>query len=239
MTTRTKARMLVLSIAAPALFGATVALVAQQAAPASTSVPVCVKANGQLRMQMSANMACDPSEQRVNWVVGGEVTDITPGEGLTASRQGGTVQLAVSPTLLQKDRIFSGFNDGPLALPPESGQTDIAKLDLPAGRFAIFAKLMVFNDRFDDDENGRDRVICKLHALPDFDGSETLVLENGFIFREAAVGMTLQIVRDFSTPGSVTLSCYEDDSSLDLYFSNLKITAIEASSISNVFLGTP
>ncbi len=52
-------------------------------------------------------------------------------------------------------------------------------------------------------------------------------------------GLTLQIVHDFSTPGSVTLSCYEDDSSLDLYFSNLKITAIEASSISNVFLGTP
>ena len=51
--------------------------------------------------------------------------------------------------------------------------------------------------------------------------------------------MTLQIVHDFSTPGSVTLSCYEDDSILDLYFSNLKITAIEASSISNVFLGTP
>ena len=124
----------------------------------------------------------------MTWVVGGEVTDITPGEGLTASRQGGAVQLAVSPTLLQRGRIFSGFNDGPVPLPRESGQTDVATLDLPAGHFAILAKLMVINNRFDDDENGRDRVICRLHALPDFDGAETLVLENGFIFREAMAG---------------------------------------------------
>ena len=203
-------------------------------------MPVCVKANGQLRVLMGASTVCDTSEQRVNWVVGGEVTDITPGEGLTASRQGGAVQLAVSPTLLQKDRIFSGFNDGPVALPPESGQTDIATLDLPAGHFAIFAKLMVVNDRFDDDENGRDRVICKLHALPDFDGAETLVLENGFIFREAYGGADPasrsrlqhawqrdpELLRRRLQPGS----CVSRD---------LKITAIEASSISNVFLGTP
>jgi hypothetical protein len=49
-------------------------------------------------------------------------------------------------------------------------------------------------------------------------------------------GLTMQVVHDVSASGRVFLSCYEDDSA-DLYFANLEITALEASSISNVFLG--
>jgi hypothetical protein len=146
MNTRAKVRMLVPSIAAAALLGATVILVAQQASPAVTSVAVCVKSSGQVRLLMGASTACATSEQRVDWVVGGEVTDITAGEGLTASRQGGAVQLAVNPTLLQKDRIFSGFNDGPAPIPfVFSG---LATLDLPAGDFVILAKMTIINEVF-------------------------------------------------------------------------------------------
>ena len=47
----------------------------------------------------------------------------------------------------------------------------------------------------------------------------------------------MQVVHHFSPGGRVVVSCYEDDSILDLYFMNLKITAIEASSLSNVFVG--
>jgi hypothetical protein len=39
-------------------------------------------------------------------------------------------------------------------------------------------------------------------------------------------------------PGDVTLSCSEQDGDPDLSFQDLKITAIEATSLSNVFIGT-
>lgn len=215
--------------------GVAVVGLAQSPAPGVTSVPICVKSNGQLRV-LTGGATCDSSEQRTDWVVGGALTDITIGPGLTGTRDGGTLQLAVDPALVERGRVFSGFNDGPVPLPRESGQIEIATLDLPAGHFAVFAKLTVVNNGFNDDENARDRVICRLSALPDFDNAETLVEENGVFFREAMAGLTLQLVHSFSSPGQVTLSCYEDDSILDLYFTNLKITAIEASSISNVFL---
>ena len=146
------------------------------------------------------------------------------------------ISLPRIPAPLDTGRVFSGFNDGPVPLPRESGPIDVATLPLPAGRFAIFAKLIIVNNGFDDDQNGHDRVLCRLHAQADFDDAETLVEENGFFFREATAGLNLQVVHTFSSPGGVTLSCFEDDSIRDLYYTNLKITAVEASSISNVFL---
>jgi hypothetical protein len=246
MNTRAKVRMLVLSIAAAALLGATVVLVAQQAAPAVTSVPVCVKANGQLRVLIGAGTACDSSEQRVDWVVGGEVTDVTAGEGLTASRQDGTVQLAVDPTLLQRGRIFSGFNDGPAPIPlhDPTGIPSIAQLDLPAGDFAITAKLTITNDIDDTTFFLRDDTLqCELNAFPDFDSARLVLPDSASaigLHAHAAV-VTLQLVHHFSAPGGVTLTCREIDEvnpDPDLSFEDLKITAIEGSSISNVFLGT-
>ena len=106
-----------------------------------------------------------------------------------------------------------------------------------SGDFAIFAKMTIVNNRFDDDESSRDRAVCRLNALPDFDEAEVQVPENGFVFKEASAGLTMQVVHHFSPGGRVVVSCYEDDSILDLYFMDLKITAIEASSLSNVFVG--
>lgn len=62
--------------------GTTVVLVAQRASPSVTSVPVCIKGNGQVRVPIGAGATCATSEQRTDWVVGGAVTDITPGPGL-------------------------------------------------------------------------------------------------------------------------------------------------------------
>ena len=120
MNTRTRLRTLVLSIAAAAFFGAAVVGLAQGTS-LRTSVPVCVKANGQLRVLMGGAATCGPSEQRTDWVVGGGVTDIALGPGLTGTRDGGAVHLAVSPALLERGRVFAGFNDGPVPLPRESG----------------------------------------------------------------------------------------------------------------------
>jgi hypothetical protein len=237
MKSRARLAVFLPSILATVLGGTTAILVARQVSSTATSVPICLKTNGQLRVLTGGQTACDVSEQRTDWVVGGQVTDVAIGQGLVGTRQDGTVQLAVDPSLIERGRVFAGFYDGPVPLPRADEQTAIATLDLPPGDFAVFVKLTIVNNRFDDDESSRDRAICRLNALPDFDDAEILVPENGFVFREAAVGLTMQVVHRFSGGGRVIVSCYEDDSILDLYFANLKITAIEASSISNVFVG--
>jgi hypothetical protein len=242
MTTSTKVRMLVPSIAVPALVGAAVALVAQSVSTAS--VPVCIKNNGQVRVLMGEGATCDASEVRTNWVIGGEVTDITLGQGLVGTREGGTVQLAVDPSLLEAcnggcrgGRIFSGFNDGPVALPVGFPQ-EIARLDLPAGNFTILAKMTVTNTL---DEGFDDRVLCTLRAEADFDQGELVLSEDvrTVILHpyNAAAGLTMQVAHHFSAPGSAILTCYEQDAQPDLSYQDLKVTAVEGSSISKVFLG--
>ena len=219
--------------------GTSVLLVAQRVSPSVTSVPVCIKGNGQVRVLIGAGATCATSEHRTDWVVGGAVTDITLGHGLIGRRDDGTFQLAVSPTLLERGRIFSGFNDGPVPM-PSGFPAEIARLDLPAGSFAISAKLTVtntFDERFDD------RVLCALRAEADVDQAELVLPEdvNTVIQHpyNAAAGLTMQLVHHFSAPGSVTLSCYEQDSDADLSFQDLKIIAIEGSRLSNVFLAVP
>jgi hypothetical protein len=233
------ARLLVLSSAAAALVGGAAVLVAQRVSPAVTSVPVCIKDNGQVRVLMKAGATCATSEHPSEWVVGGAVTDITLGRGLVGRRDGGTFQLAVNPAVLERGGIFSGFNDGPVPM-PLGFPAEIARLDLPAGSFAVSAKLTVTNtsgERFDD------RVLCALSAEADVDRAELVLPEdvNTVIQHpyNAAAGLTMQLVHHFSAPGSVALSCYEQDSDPDLSFQDLKITAIAGSSLSNVFLAVP
>src|SRR5688500_16453517 len=65
--------------------------------------------------------ACDSSERLVEWLVGGQVTDIRAGQGLISNRDDGVVNLALDPTVFQGcagcGKISAGFNDGPLELP--------------------------------------------------------------------------------------------------------------------------
>ena len=242
MTNRTKVRMFVLSMAATALVGAAIAVVAQTASTAS--VPICIKNNGQVRVLIGAGATCDSSEVTANWVIGGEITKITLGQGLVGTRDGGTVQLAVDPSLLQActdgcagGRIFSGFNDGPVALPTGFPQ-EVARLELPVGTFTIFAKMTVTNTL---DEGFDDRVLCTLRAEADFDQAELVLPEDVRTVIQhpynAAAGLTMQVAHHFGAPGVVTLSCYEQDAQPDLSYQDLKITAVEGSSLSNVFLG--
>jgi hypothetical protein len=131
MNNRTVLRILVLSFAAAALASGTAVLVAQRVSPPVTSVPVGIKSNGQVRVLIGAGATCRTSEHRSEWVVGGAVTDITLGRGLVGRREGSRFQLAVNPALLERGRIFSGFNDGPVPM-PVAFPTEIARLDLPA-----------------------------------------------------------------------------------------------------------
>jgi len=209
MNSRTGVPILVLAVVTLATLGATSVVVAQRASPAITSVPVCIKDNGQVRVLVEPGATCATPELRTEWMVGGA------------------------------GRIFSGFNDGPVPI-PSGFPVEIARLDLPAGSFAVSAKLTVtntFSEGFDD------RVLCALRAEADVDHAELVLPEdiNTVIQHpyNAAAGLTMQLVHHFNAPGYVTLSCYEQDSSPDLSFQDLKITAIEGSSLSNVFLPLP
>jgi len=253
------AAMLVLIGTALLLVGTTIALTQREQVPV-TRVHLCVKDNGQLRVT-SDGTSCGPSEQPTEWVVGGQVTHIRIGEGLVGNRNDGIVNLALDPSLLQTcagcGRIFAGFNDGPDDVFGAFGDqivpaSFIGGLDLPIGDFAIFAKLTVRNeDNIDDDSHP---VRCRLRAGVDFDEALVVVEDeqdrngNGVPDRDGATSlvMNLMVVHTFAEPGGAGLFCVDGTpadpgSGLpprdgDVKFENLKIIAVEASSISNVFL---
>jgi hypothetical protein len=179
----------------------------------------------------------------MDWVVGGEVTDIALGEGLVGSRDEGRVELAIDPSLLEActacrgGRVFAGFNDGPGAIPTIfSTEETIAELDLPGGSFAIFAKMTLENP--DEAPAANDLVNCRLAAEADFDeAAVTVEHTNSATDLANADTLNLQVVHHFPDPGSVALSCtanFEEGT-----YRDLKIFAIEVSQISNVFLEDP
>ena len=248
MKSLTSSIKLVMFLAALFLLGSTITAVSQRPAPPVTRVPICVKGNGQLRMLTDRNTTCDPSEQRLEWVVGGEVTDIRLGQGLVGSREDGAVRLALDPLIIggcsgcQGGKVFAGFNDGPVLLPSLVPAT-IAELNLPAGDYVIMAKMTV-ETGFAEFSTQRP-VISKLTAGTDFDEAKVVLEEihdesPGHPGGSNAMGLTLQVVHSFSAPGSVVLSAGHGGAlsvTSQVVYRDLKIIAIEVSHISNVFLG--
>jgi hypothetical protein len=248
-TCRISTKLFVLA-AAVFLLGATIAGITQRQDSPVTRVPICVKDNGQLRMLVGNNSACDPSERRMEWVVGGEVTDIQLGQGLVGSREDGIMQLAVDPSIIagctgcRGGKVFAGFNDGPGEISSNQfSDNEIAELNLPAGDYAIFAKLTL--ETLPGDFGYQQQVTCRLTAGADFDKGEVIMEKDhierpGFDDGSNVMGLTLQVVHRFSAPGSVVLSGFHGPPFGDppqVLFRNLKIIAIEVSDISNVFLG--
>jgi hypothetical protein len=257
-TCRTSTKLIVTTLALLVL-ATTIAALTHYASVSETRVHLCVKDNGQLRM-IGDGTSCEPSERLMEWVVGGQVTEIRPGQGLIGSRDDGIVNLSLDPSILQGcagcGRIFAGFNDGPGDIFGAFGdqivaQSAIGSLQLPAGKFAVFAKLTVRN------ADGVDRrshpVRCRLKAGDDFDEARIVVENeqdrnnNGVPDRDAATSlvMNLMVVHAFTEPGGATLFCVDGTTDPefpglqdgDVKYENLKIIAVEASSISNVFLG--
>jgi hypothetical protein len=172
------------------------------------------------------------------------------------------VNLAVDPNIFQNcagcGRIFAGFNDGPGDVFGAFGDQIVAQsalggLSLPAGNFAIFAKLTLRN--LDSIDEWSHPVRCMLKAGADFDEGRTVVEDeqdrndNGVPDRDGASSlvMNLLVVHHFDEPGGATLFCVDGTPPNpgegipghdgDVKYEDLKIVAIEASSISNVFLG--
>jgi hypothetical protein len=195
-------------------------------------------------MLVGDQTTCTPSEQQMDWVVGGEVTDITLGRGLVGSREDGEVLLELDPDIIQGcgscvgGRIVAGFDDGPGTIPADgfNPPTQIAALDLPAGNYAIFAKMTLVQPT-DDAADVAGNVSCRLTAEADFDDAQ-LSLEDLGSFLGNIQGLTLQVVHHFAAPGEVALACKDTTNVEDkVHYQDLKIIAIEAASLSNVFLG--
>jgi hypothetical protein len=240
-----------LPLAAFLLLGATVAGVTQRTSEVA-HVKVCVKDNGQMRMLLN-NTACDSSERLVDWVVGGEVTDIQPGRGLIGTRDNGTVHLEVDPATLENGgKVFAGFNDGPGDIfggLDITAQAFLGAVELPPGDYAVFAKLVLRN--VDGIDPRSHPVRCQLIADADFDEA-TIVVEdeqdrnnNGTPDRDGATSlvMSLMVVHHFNEAGAAKLFCIDGSPAEsfalgdgDVKYEDLKIIAIKASGISNVFL---
>lgn len=132
---------------------------------------------------------------------------------------------------------LAGFKNGPGDVPSVPSVTDaaatIGTLSVPAGNYAIFAKLDVEDTTTSTPPQVE--VTCRLEAGSDFDESSLLLLPGGL--RDRAV-ISLQFVHVFPAAGSVLVKCRDDlsagDSNTKFHF--LKITAIEQGSISNVAL---
>lgn len=221
------------------ILGAALAAVAQRAGPSGTVVPVCVKGNGQLRMLTRDAATCRPPEQMMDWVVGGEVTDITLGRGLIGSREDGEVQLELDPSVIQScgscasGKVFAGFDDGPGSTPagadaPTHGDPlpVIRFLPVPAGKYVVQAKLWVSNTL-----DARLFVRCKLSAGVDFDWVEVTVRECD------SAALALTVVHEFDADNHVTVGCSDNALGSGTEWNDLKLIAIEAASLSNVFLG--
>jgi hypothetical protein len=246
-----KTTKLIVFILAFLMLGITITAFNQRESPSGIRVQLCVKPNGQLRMIDNTTL-CDSSERLVEWVVGGQVTEIRPGQGLIGNRDDGIVNLALDPSIFQGcascGKIIAGFNDGPLELPrfiigEEIPQ--IAKLDLPAGNYAIFAKLVVTAKQHEElPVTVKEFTQCNLSAGNDFDNSGALLeVEDDrpiVTVDNDRVVLSLEVVHRFAEPGEAVLRCskgaFAGDSPMEVR--NLKIIAVEAGSISNVFLGS-
>ena len=135
---------------------------------------------------------------------------------------------------------LSGFKNGPGDVPsvPAITQVEatIGTLAVPAGNYAISAKLYLEDVVGPPDPDTDVEVICRLEAGADFDQSRTtLFVAPGFPWRAT---VTLQLVHAFPSAGSAVVKCIDDVPApyTNTTYNYLKITAIEQGSVSNVAL---
>jgi hypothetical protein len=128
----------------------------------------------------------------------------------------------------------SGFKNGPGDVPsvPSATQAEatIATLSLPAGNYAILAKLFVEDTTNVDFEYV---VTCRLEAGADSDESMTHVF-----FAPWRAAISLQIVHAFPSAGSAVVKCRDElpAPNTGTVYRSLKVTAIEQGSVSSVAL---
>jgi hypothetical protein len=125
------------------------------------------------------------------------------------------------PSLSTKDlKAFAGFRNSAI----QTGSTKfVAKLNVPAGSYAITAKLGAFSNNNDSYVE-----ICTLSASGDFDRSFTRLTGSG-----AEQGLSHHVVHTFPSAGTIQLECVGTSPQASTLPEFIKITATEVNSISN------
>jgi hypothetical protein len=158
---------------------------------------------------------------------------------ISAIHQDGTVTCNTDDTGAGTD-VFAGFYDGPAAMPLLVGgpfpvtPVPIARLALPAGKYAISATLDLENTSAGD---FGDVVICELDAGGDFDRS--LVQLGPFNQPAGATRIALEVVHEFGGQGAAEMRCGHALNITSVEWSFLKITAIRVTNLSNGPLTLP
>jgi hypothetical protein len=228
-------KLVTLAIAIAALVLASGVYAVTRDASSGATVDVCIKPNGQLRVVTPSSPCAEP-EQLDQWTVNG-TKDVQTGAGLLGRSNGGIVSLQVDPDLIAKASaggIVAGFDDGPGFV---RGIT--RTLTLPAGAYAIFAKLTLTSGPAG--AAGSATVLCRLQAGADFDESRASVPGQSTPDETKTLGMALEVAHRFTEQGAAVLSCESPvppgcpELCFDFghMFEDLKIVAVRASSLSN------
>jgi hypothetical protein len=135
---------------------------------------------------------------------------------------------------------LSGFKNGPGDVPSvptvTQAEATIGTLALPAGNFAISAKLYLEDVEGPPDDTDVE-VTCRLEAGADFDQSMATLFAGGAGFPWRSP-ISLQLAHAFPSPGNAVVKCRDDVPAPYTLttFNFLRITAIEQGSASNVAL---
>jgi hypothetical protein len=96
--------------------------------------------------------------------------------------------------------VYSAFKDGPGDVPTKLGT--IGSLKLPAGKFAIFAKVYLAQGSADPNKVQPNQVTARLEAGGDFDICVTTVpIANDNPFRSGTDAVSLNVVHEFGVGG--------------------------------------
>jgi hypothetical protein len=126
---------------------------------------------------------------------------------------------------------FSGFHDAPVTVASAS-LTSIGSLVVPAGNYVIFAKMWATNNS----TTGAVLLDCELIAGADFDETRARLGQPGVSSASAnAQALAFNVVHTFAAAAEIDLQCNTSGASVS--FADLKITAIQVGSLSNVALG--
>jgi hypothetical protein len=130
-------------------------------------------------------------------------------------------------------KVFSAYKNGPEDVP--SSLNTIGSLSLPAGKYAIFAKLYLTQDSGNTSKVQPNQVTARLEAGGAVDVSVVTVgIADETPFRSGADMISLNVVHEFTSAGSAVVKLDKNpDLTPYLSWNFLKITAIEVDSLQN------